>query len=50
MPTAPVCPDIAQYEKLATGELSVPDKDALLDHLESCHASENVNGIAGLNQ
>jgi len=31
-----VCPDIAQYKQLATGELSAPDKEALLDHLEAC--------------
>ncbi|HEV3447860.1 MAG TPA: protein kinase, partial [Gemmataceae bacterium] len=38
MPNASVCPDIAQFKKLATGQLSSPDKEALLDHLESCPA------------
>jgi LSD1 subclass zinc finger protein len=38
MLSTPVCPDITQYKKLATGQLSSPDKEALLDHLERCHA------------
>ena len=36
MPTARACPDFAQYKRLASGELSSPESEVLLAHLESC--------------
>ena len=38
MPQLDVCPDVAQFNRLAAGELSSVDRDALLGHLESCDA------------
>jgi hypothetical protein len=38
MLTAGVCPDLAQYKKMAIGQLSSADKEVLLTHLESCPA------------
>ncbi len=47
MLTAGVCPDFAQYKKLATGQLSSPGKEALLEHLEGCPAcAERVDSLS----
>jgi WD40 repeat protein len=36
MPAARVCPDLAQYQLLAAGQLPAPECASLLNHLESC--------------
>jgi hypothetical protein len=47
MLTAIPCPDPTQYQRLASGELLSGEKDALLDHLESCDACvTSVEGLA----
>ena len=38
MKTTAACPQLAEYQKLATGRLSPPEKEAVLDHLEGCIA------------
>src|SRR5581483_8771457 len=38
MQTTAACPELTQYEKLASGQLSSPEKEAVLDHLEGCQA------------
>ena len=48
MGIASVCPDLAQYRKLATGQLASPDKEALLDHLEDCRAcGQQLESLTG---
>ena len=38
MPQLNLCPDVAQFNRLAAGALSSADKDSLLEHLECCDA------------
>ena len=36
MPRATVCPDLSQYQRLASGQLPGPEEEDLLAHLENC--------------
>jgi len=36
MQTTAACPELARYRKLASGQLSSPEKEAVLEHLEKC--------------
>src|SRR6476646_8059211 len=38
MAKAATCPDRAEYQKVASGEMPAPEKEALLLHVESCDA------------
>ena len=38
MQTTAACPELTQYKKLTSGQLSSPEKEAVLDHLEKCQA------------
>jgi uncharacterized protein (TIGR03067 family) len=47
MPAARVCPEFPQYRRLAAGQLSPPEREALLSHLEGCDACARlVEGLA----
>jgi hypothetical protein len=36
MPGTTTCPDLGEYRRLASGQLSAVEKEALLEHLEGC--------------
>ncbi len=38
MPHAVTCPDLSQYQRLASGQLSDAEREVLLKHLEGCDA------------
>src|SRR2546421_76567 len=38
MPMARACPDLAQYRRLASGQMSSAECETLLGHLEECDA------------
>jgi serine/threonine protein kinase len=47
MPLGIPCPDPAEYQKLASGELVSPQKDSVLEHLEHCDACiTRVQGVS----
>jgi WD40 repeat protein/serine/threonine protein kinase len=47
MPTARACPDLAEYQRLASGQLSSAAVEDLLGHLESCAAcAQRLEGLA----
>lgn len=48
MRTTAACPELTQYRKLASGHLSPPEKEAVLDHLERCQAC--VQRVASLSE
>jgi formylglycine-generating enzyme required for sulfatase activity/serine/threonine protein kinase len=46
MPKAPACPEVTQYQQLALGKLPLPEKEALLIHLEGCDScARRVEGL-----
>src|SRR5438046_2658782 len=47
MPTARACPDLAQYRRLASGQMSSAECETLLGHLEGCDAcARRLEGLS----